>query len=195
MHELDAEVTIDPIRVQLAPYAMLIKLGVALVCALVLFVSGCNHGANKWEAKFNAEVAAHQATKDEHARVVRGLAERTKALAAQAKAASTAAKAARKFNDQRFEDAEREADRAKRDLRNHLLRGTGPVRLRDEWTCPAPRSAEGEAGPAAGRQDAGAELRAAGAADLVAAGDAADRWIGWLQAELITTRMACGVPP
>lgn len=186
---------IDPIRAQLAPYLGILRAILILLLLGALVWRGYSWGSQRWEAKFDAEVAAHQATKDEHARVVRGLAERTKALAAQAKAASVAAKAARKFNDQRFEDAEREADRAKRDLRHHLLRGTGPVRLRDEWTCPAPRSAEGEAGPAAGGQDAGAELRAAGAADIVAAGDAADRWIIWLQTELITTRKACGVPP
>lgn len=188
-------VNIDPIRAAVAPYAALIKaIAVGLVLLLV-FALGWNRGADRWQGKFDSEVSAHKATKAEFKRMTRDLAERTKALAAQAKAASTAAKAARKTNDQRFEDAEREADRAKRDLRDALRRGTGPVRLRDEWTCGGPGAGQGDAAAPAGGQDAAADLRAAGAADLVAAGKRADNWITWLQTELIATRTACGVPP
>lgn len=188
-------VSIDPIRAAVAPYLGIIRAVVILLLVLGLVWRGYSWGSHRWEAKFDAEVAAHKATKAEFNRMTRDLAERTKALAAQARAASTAAKAARKTNDQRFEDAEREADRAKRDLRDALRRGTGPVRLRDEWTCGRPGAGQGDVAAPAGGQDADADLRAAGAADLVAAGKRADNWIIWLQSELISTRTACGFGP
>lgn len=186
---------LDLIRASIAPYLLLIKLGLIVVLAASMFIGGCNHGASKWQGKFDNEANAHKATKAEHARVVRQLADQAKAVAAKAKAASAAAAAARKTHDQRFEDAKHEADRAKRDLRDALRRGTGAIRLQDHWTCAVRGSTAGGFAAAAGRQDAGADLRAAGAADLVAAGDAADRWIAWLQSEVTATRTACGVAP
>lgn len=185
---------LDPLRTAVEPYLGIIRAVLILLLVIGLVWRGYSWGSQRWEAKFDGEVAAHKATKADFKRMTRDLADRTKALAAKAKAASTAAKAARKTNDQRFEDAEREADRAKRDLRDALRRGTGPMRLRDEWACGGPGAGQGDAAAASGGQDAAADLRAAGAADLVAAGDAADRWIVWLQSELITTRTACGIP-
>ena len=196
MHELDAEVTIDPIRAQLAPYAMLIKLGVALVCALALFIGGCNHGAAKWETKYNDEVRAHTDDNIEWEAIVEGIAERTRKAESAAKLASEQAAAERKANDKRFEEKSNEADKA-RDALAAALRN-GSARLRPEWACPASRPAEGGAATAAGRQDGDAELRATregSVLDSIDDGKLADRWIIWLQAELIATRMACGVPP
>lgn len=186
-------INIDPIRAAIAPYMLLIKLGLVVVLACSMFIGGCNHGAAKWEGKYDDEVAAHNATKAAHKGVIDNLAALTKAAAEKAKAASVVAHGERKANDQRFKDAQNEAEQAKRDLRAALRRGTGPVRLRDEWTCPAAGSAQGGTAAAARRQDAAADLRAAGAADLIAAGDEADRWIVWLQSELTSTRKACSL--
>lgn len=185
--------TLDPIKAAIAPYALLIKCGLALLLVGSLFVGGCNHGASKWRGKYDAEVAAHKADNASHARVLADLSDKTKAAETAAKLASDVAIAERTANNKRFQEAKDEAAKARNALAGALR--AGRVRLRDEWTCPAARPAEGEAGAASGRQDAAAELRATGAADLVAAGAAADRWIGWLQSELITTRTACGVVP
>ena len=187
---------IDPIRATLAPYALLLKLGAALALATALFIGGCNHGSAKWEGKYDDEVAAHKATKVEHKGVMNRLAEMTKVAAAKAKAASEQAKAERTANNRRFEESEREAERAQRDLAAALRRGT--VRLRPEFSCPAAGPAQGGAATAAGRQDGDAEIRRAreGAVlGAIADADHADRWIGWLQAELTSTRTACGVTP
>jgi len=180
-------INVDPLR----PYLWLIKAGAIVAAILLVFGIGWNRGADKWQGKFDDEVAAHKATKADHARVIRDLADKAKAVAAKVKAAGEQAKADRKVADDRFKESEREADRAKRDLAAALRRGTGAVRLQDHWACRVPGAAAGGVAGNPGRQDAGADLRAAGAADLVAAGDAADRWITWLQSELTSTRKAC----
>ena len=182
-------INVDPLR----PYLWLIKAGAIVLAILVVFGLGWNRGADRWQGKFDGEVAAHKATKSEHARVIRDLADKTKAVAAKAKAAGEQAKADRKAADQRFKEATDEAAKARTALARALRDGS--VRLREEWTCPAAGPAEGGAAATAGRQDANADLRAEGAADLVAAGKAADNWIVWLQSELISTRTACGVSP
>lgn len=176
-------INVDPLR----PYLGLIK----VAAILLVFGLGWNRGADKWQGKFDVEVAAHKATKAEHARVIRDLADKARAVAEKVKAAGEQAKADRKAADERFKESERDAERAKRDLAAALRRGTGAVRLQDHWACRMPGAAEGDATGTTRRQDAGADLRAAGAADLVAAGDAADRWIVWLQSELTSTRKAC----
>ena len=179
--------SIDAIRAAAAPYALLIKVGIAVVLALALFIGGCNHGTAKWKDKHDDAVAAHKAVLDD-------LAAKTRAAADKAKAASVKAKAERAANNDRFRESEREAERAQRDLAAALRRGD--VRLRPEWTCPAPGPSEGGAGAATGRQDGEAELRRAREGAVLAAiadADHADRWIGWLQAELTSTRTACGV--
>jgi hypothetical protein len=65
-------------------------------------------------------------------------------------------------------DALASRDRVIADLR------TGALRLRNHWTCPAGVPAAGTP-TAAGRSDAAADLRAAGAGDLVRLGADADR--------------------
>lgn len=184
-------ITLDPIKAALAPYMLAIKAAVLLLA----FIGGCSHGAGKWKGKYEDEARAREHDNIAWESIVESIAERTRAAAAAAKQASELAKSERAANNERFKELTDEAEQARSDLAAALRRGTGPVRLRDEWACAAPRSAEGGTGSVASRQDAGADLRAAGAADLVAAGDAADRWIGWLQSELISTRKACGVDP
>lgn len=73
-------------------------------------------------------------------------------------------------------EAQRRADRVVADLR------AGNLRLREQWRgCPVSSAAADS-----GEPDGGADLRAAGAADLVRAGAEADNWIKSLQS-------ACGV--
>lgn len=187
---------LDPVRTAVAPYALALKIGAALALVAGLVGFGYHQGATRWQGKYTDEVAAHKATKDEQARVLRELADATAAVARQAKAAAKQAKQERAANDKRYKDAQHEADQARRQLRDALRRGTGPVRLRPEWTCPAPGPAEGAAGPAAGGQDADADVRRARAdaiSDDIADHDHADRWITWFQTELTSTRKACGV--
>lgn len=187
---------IDPIRAAIAPYALLIKVGVALVCGLVLFIGGCNHGSAKWESKYADEVRAREHDNIEWEAIVEGIAERTRAAAAAAKKASELAKAERDTNNERFKELTDEAAKARSDLARALRAGT--VQLRPEWTCPAARSTQGGTGTAAGGQDAAADLRATreGAVlDSIDDAKYADRWVGWLQSELISTRQACGVIP
>ncbi len=178
--------TIDPIKAAIAPYMLAIKVGTVLVLAGSLSWCSYDAGRDKWKGKYTEAVASHKA-------VIKTQADNTKAAQDKAKAASKQAAADRKTNDKRYEDAQDEADKAKRDLAAALRAGT--ERLRDEWACPATGSGEGGAPGAASRQDANAGLRATGAADLIAAGDEADNWITWLQAEVVTTRQACGVTP
>lgn len=183
---------LDPIKAAVAPYMLAIKVGLVLL----VFALGWNRGADKWQGKFDGEVAAHKATKAQHKAVIDDLAAKTRAVADKAKAASKQAALDRRAADTRYKEATDEANRAKRDLRNHLRAGT--VRLRDEFTCPAARPAEGGASAAAGRQDAAPDFRRereAAISDDIAEADAADNWIGWLQSELISTRMACGASP
>ena len=183
-------INIDPIRAAIAPYALLIKLGLVVVLAVSMFIGGCSHGA----AKLDAEEAAHKATKAAHKGVIDNLAALTKAAADKAKAASVVAKGERKANDKRFEDAKHEAAKARSDLARALRAGT--VQLRPEFACPAARPAESGAAAAAGGQDADADLRPAreGAIlDAIADADEADRWIGWLQDEVTSTRKACNL--
>lgn len=179
--------TLDPIR----PYLSAIKAGACVLLLAVAWWHGFDTGRDRWQGKFDTEAAAHAADKARHASVLRDLADKTKAAERAVLVAGDWARAERATNDQRFRDAKRDADHAKRDLA-HALR-TGAVRLRDEWACHSPRPAEGGIATATSGQDAAADLRQAGAADLIAAADHADRWIVWLQTELTSTRNACAV--
>ena len=133
--------TLDPIKAAVAPYMLAIKAGIAVLLLLTAFIGGCQVNAGK----LADEQAAHKATKASHAVVLRDLANKTKAAEDAVKAAGEQAKAYRQANDERFKDARHEADQAKRELARALRAGT--VRLRDEFTCPAARPAEGELPP------------------------------------------------
>lgn len=189
-------INFDPIRATVAPYMLLIKLGLLVVLAASMFIGGCNHGAAKWKGKYEDEVRAREHDNIAWEAIVETHAERTRKAAEDAKRASQMAKAERQTNDQRFKEKADEADKARADLATALRNGT--ARLRPEWSCPAARPTEGGTVAAAGGQDGEAELRRTreGAiSDDIADHDRADNWITWLQSELISTRTACGVAP
>ena len=180
---------IDPLR----PYLSAIKAGAVVIGVLLVFAFGYNRGADKWQGKFDGEVAAHKATKAAHKGVIDNLAQLTKAAESKAKTASAAVKRDQAQADRRYKDATNEAKRNAADLRAALR--SGKQRLSDTWACSAATS-NGDAADLAGRQDERADLREAGAVNLIAAADHADRWIEWLQSEIISTRkalMAAGV--
>lgn len=165
-----------------------VTLWIVRMCAtgivlLLIWLWGEAHGAGKWKGKFETAVATHKLVLDD-------LAEKTAAAAAEAKRAAKVAQSERKANDERFLVEQGRAERAAADLAAALR--AGRQRLQPWWTCPA-RPAEGDAAALAGGQDGQAELRAGSASRIVAAADRADRWIEWLQAELTSTRKACGV--
>jgi len=188
--------TLDPIKAAVAPYALLIKCGLALLLAASLFIGGCNHGAGKWKAKYDDEVRAHEADEIDNEALLDALSNRAKAAEAAAKEAGAQAAREREAADDQFNKSKQESDHEIAGLRAALRRGT--VQLRPEFACPAARPAEGETPAASGRQDGEADLRRTreGAIlDDIADHDAADRWIEWLQADAVATRKACGVVP
>ena len=79
-------INIDPIRVAIAPYMLLIKLGLAAVLAASMFIGGCNHGADKWQTKYDDEVRARAHDNIEWETIVEGIAERTRKAAEDASA-------------------------------------------------------------------------------------------------------------
>lgn len=159
-----------------------------LLCTPLAFLGGCSKGADKWEGKYDTEVAAHKATRQGHAAVLADLAAKTKAVAVAVKAADTKYKADRAANDATHKE---ELARAKsnRSATVRALRA-GTLQLQDHWTGYQPFGPAGTALTASGGQDGYADLRFQGAAEDVQDGDDSDAWIGWLQRELIATRTA-----
>ncbi len=174
----------DPLR----PYADLTRWAAGLLLALLVLAFGYRWGGSHWRGEYQAEAQARATENAQHAATLQQLAEATAAVAAKARAASTALAASRQANDTRYNEALNDAKRAQRDLAAALRRGS--VQLRPEWSCGSPGAGAGGAAGLARGQDAAAELRWAGATHLVAAGDRADAWIGWLQRELTDTRQA-----
>ncbi len=184
MSRADILARLDPLR----PYADLIRWGLVVALAVALVALGYRWGGSHWRGEYQAEVQARATENAKHAATLQQLAEATAAVAAKARAASEKLAQSRHENDTRYQKALNDANRAERDLAAALRRGS--VQLRPEWSCAAPGpGARGTAALARG-QDAAAELRWAGATHLVAGGDRADAWIGWLQRELIDTRRA-----
>lgn len=167
--------------------AKLCAVGVA-VC--LLYLLGYGNGKDRWEGKFDAEVAAHQQTREGHAQVLRQLADLTKAAQAEAKARAAAYTHYTAANDQRHQTEKAHAlaakDRVIADLR------AGRERLHDWWTPNLSCAADAAAPAAADRQAAAGELRAEGAGDLVQVAAEADADRAWYIAELIATRALCG---
>lgn len=159
-----------------------------LLATPLAFLGGCSQGADKWEGKYDTEVAAHKVTKQGHAAVLADLAARTKAVAAAVKAADAQYKADRAANDATHKEDLARA-KSNRSATVRALR-TGTLQLQDHWAGYQPFGAPGAAFAPAGGQDGYADLRFQGAAEDVQAGDEADAWIGWLQRELIATRRA-----
>lgn len=187
-------INIDPIRATIAPYMLLIKLGLAVVLAASMFIGGCNHGADKWKGKYQDEANAREHDQIEWETLLEGLAERTRAAEARAKAASAQAVADRKTNDERHKELTNEADKARVALARALRNGT--TRLRPEFTCHSAGPAEGGTAGTASGQDGEAGLRRTreeAISDDIADHDRADNWITWLQTDLIATRKACGL--
>lgn len=159
-----------------------------LLCTPLAFLGGCSKGADKWEGKYDTEVAAHKATRQGHAAVLADLAAKTKAVAVAVKAANAQYKTDRAANDATH-DEELARAKSNRSATTRALR-TGAVQLQDHWTGYQPFGAPGAAFTAAGGQDGYADLRFQSAGRIAEAGDEADAWIGWLQRELIATRTA-----
>lgn len=177
-------ISLDPLR----PYADVIRWGLIALLAVVLVVLGYRWGGSHWRGEYQAEAQARATENAKHAATLQQLAEATAAVAAKARAASEKLAQSRHENDTRYQKALNDANRAERDLAAALRRGS--VQLRPEWACAAPGAGARAAAPFAAGQDAAAELRAAGAANLIAGAARADAWIGWLQRELIDTRRA-----
>jgi len=175
---------LDPLR----PYADLLRWGAAALLVVLLVALSYRWGGSHWRGEYQAEARARATENAQHAATLQQLADATVAVAEKAKAASTALAADRQANDTRFQKAQDDAKRAQRDLAAALRRGT--VQLRPEWSCGATGPGAGGAAALARGQDAAADLRAAGAANLIAGAARADAWIDWLQRELIDTRQA-----
>lgn len=177
-------ISLDPLR----PYADLTRWAAGLLLALLVLAFGYRWGGSHWRGEYQAEVQARATENAQHAATLQQLADATAAVAAKARAASEKLAQSRQENDTRYNEALDDAKRAQRDLAAALRRGT--VQLRPEWACAAAGAGAGGAAVFAAGQDAAADLRWAGATHLVAAGDRADAWIGWLQRELTDTRQA-----
>jgi len=177
-------ISLDPLR----PYANVARFCGGALLAALLIALGYRWGGSHWRGEYTAEVKARAAENAQHAATLQQLADATAAVAAKARAASEKLAQSRHENDTRYNEALNDAKRAQRDLAAALRRGS--VQLRPEWSCAAPGAGARAAAPFAAGQDAAAELRAAGAANLIAGAARADAWIGWLQQELIDTRRA-----
>ncbi|WP_396615459.1 hypothetical protein ACHZ97_14370 [Lysobacter soli] len=173
------------------PYPTLMRWGAALLLLALLAGGLVKCGYDKGAAALDQERRDHAVTKGYYAQILGDLAKKSRVAADNAKAASEQAKVDRAAADARYQEAKSDAKRARADLVAGL-RG-GAVSLHPWWSCTAPGSADGDAAADPAGQDGYADLRATGAADLVAGADAADAWIQWLQAELISTDNACGV--
>lgn len=170
----------------------ILKVSAVLILLLVVWFHGNGKGKDRWEGKYGSEVAAHQQTRDNNARVLRGLADLTKRAQKEAKdraktyEADTAANDAK--NKMEMAHALASKDRVIADVR------AGRLQLRDFWTTT--QSCPGDAAtPAiASREAEHAGLREQSLAEGVQDGALADGWIAWLQRELISTRAACTAP-
>lgn len=164
------------IRAAVAPYLLLIRLGLWLLLAGVLVFGGC-----RWQGKRDARAIAE--AQAEAATLQAALAEAqrlTQQAQAKAKAASEQAAAASAAADTKLKETTDEANRNAADLAAALR--TGERRLRDLWAC---RAADGDAGSAAadaGQADAAGRADSAGRIAGAVAADAAlidwlyDRW-------------------
>lgn len=173
------------------PYPTLMRWGAALFLLALLAGGLVKCGYDKGAAELEQERRDHAVTKGYYGEILGDLAEKTRTAADKAKAASDQAKVDRAAADARYQEAKFDAKRARADLVAGLR--DGAVSLHPWWSCGAPGPSDRDAADDPTGQVGYADLRATGAADLVAGADAADAWIRWLQAELISTDNACGV--
>lgn len=159
-----------------------------------VLIVGALAGAAYWQggksarADLDQERRDHRVTKGYYAQILKDAAARAQHVADLARAASEAVRRDRAETDQRFTEQADASTREIDDLRRHLR--AGDVQLQPWWSCPATGPEPGDAAALAGGQDAAADLRLEGALAHVADADHADRWIGWLQDELTSTRDA-----
>lgn len=153
--------------------------------------AGFDSGKDKWQGKYDAEVAAHAATRDEHARQARHVADLAKAAKAESERNQKIYDARTASNDLQHKlelaNAIGKRDAVIADLH------AGALQLQPWWesgasTCPGQATVAAAAG---GQVDAG-DLRAEGAADLVQILAEADADRAWYIAELTATRAQCG---
>ncbi|WP_313495470.1 lysis system i-spanin subunit Rz [Pseudoxanthomonas mexicana] len=171
--------------------ALIAKACATGIVLLLVYFWGFGNGKDRWEGKYDAEVAAHKQTREGHAQVLRQLADLTKAAQAEAKARATAYTNDTAANDQRHKTETAHALAAKDRVIADLRRGA--LQLRDWWqagpvSCPGDAAAAADSGGNAGA----GELRAEGAGDLVQVAAQADADRAWYIAELIATRAFCG---
>jgi len=148
-----------------------------------------------WQTvRLSNERAEHARTKQQHAETLAELA---------TKAAATVT-AIRRLELAYHAEAAAAADAYQKDKTNALAKKDAVIAgLRADnlqlrrWWNPKPPACPGDAASpaAASRAAEDAELRAAGAGDLVRIGAEADGRIRWLQSELISTRKLCGMAP
>lgn len=144
----------------------------ALLAASLIF------GGWQCSAK-QAERLAHAGTKTRHAEVLRDLADKTAAAAKAVRDRETEIRglldSSNTAREEGIANAVKEQQRVVADVR------AGTLRLQKQWAgCPASVAGAGDARPVPGT-DAGAELRATGAGDLVRAADDADIQVAGLQ--------------
>lgn len=167
--------------------------GLALLAIMgAIWWAGFDSGKDKWQGKYDDEVAAHAATRDEHARQARHVADLAKA-----------AKAESERNQKIYDDRTASNDLqhkqeltyaiGKRDAVIADLRA-GALQLQPWWgvgasTC---SSQTADAADTSGDVDA-RDLRAEGAADLVQILAEADADRAWYINELTATRAQCGI--
>lgn len=170
--------------------ALIAKACATGIVLLLVFFWGYGNGRERWEGKYDAEVAAHDQARKGHARVLRRLADLTEAARQEAKARATAYATDTAANDKRHkmetDHALAAKDRVIADLR------AGRERMHDWWT-PNLSCADAAADQAtSGREAEAGQLRAEGAGDLVQVAAEADADRAWYIAELIATRALCG---
>ena len=166
--------------------------GIALLAIIAgVWWHGFDSGRDRWQGKYDAEVAAHAATREEHARQARHVADL-------AQAAMEESRRNQRIYDQRTaaNDSEHKKELAhavrKRDAVIADLRA-GALQLQPWWESGAGACA-GQAATAAdpgGQADAW-DLRAAGAGDLIQVLAEADADRAWYINELTATRAQCG---
>lgn len=161
-----------------------------LIAAIVILA-----GLLGWQTiRLSNERADHAHTKQQHAEVLAELATKTAATVTAVRRlesaynAESAAAADAYQKDKTYALAKKDA----------VIAGLRADNLQlHRWWNPKPAACPGDAASpaAASRAVEDAELRAAGAGDLVRIGAHADGWIRWLQAELISTRKLCRMAP
>lgn len=166
----------------------------AMVVAVVMAATwwwGFDTGRDRWQGKYDAEVAAHSETKEEHARQARHVADLAQAAKAESDRNQRIYDERTAANDSKHKkeltNAVRKRDAVIADLR------AGALQLQPWWesgagACPEKASAATDPGGQAGAWD----LRAAGAGDLVQILHEADADRAWYIDELTSTRAQCG---